>query len=72
MATALRWTAARYPGRRAVGGPAPLTYAEWDARTERVAHALHELGAPEGSRAGLLLAGESPLRRFTSPLRRRA
>jgi 2-furoate---CoA ligase len=61
LATALRWTAARYPLRRAVGGAAPLTYAEWDARTERVAHALHELGAAEGSRAVLLLAGGEPL-----------
>ena len=31
----LRWTAERHPDRRAVGGPrTPLTYAEWDARTD--------------------------------------
>lgn len=61
LATALRWTAERYPHRRAVGGAAPMTYAEWDARSERVAHALHELGAGEGSRAILMLAGGEPL-----------
>ncbi|GAW53526.1 AMP-dependent synthetase/ligase, partial [Nocardioides sp. PD653] len=37
LATALRWTTERYPHRRAIGGPAPLTYAEWDVRTEQVA-----------------------------------
>jgi 2-furoate---CoA ligase len=61
VATALRWTVERYPHRRAVGGSIPLTYAEWDLRTERVAHALHEVGALEGSRAVLLLAGGEPL-----------
>lgn len=61
LATALRWTTERYPHRRAVGGPAPLTYAEWDARTERYAHALHHLGAVEGSRAIFMLQGGEPL-----------
>ena len=61
LATAMRWTTERYPHRRAVGGPAPLTYAEWDARTERYAHALHELGAHEGSRAIFMLQGGEPL-----------
>ncbi|GAW51820.1 AMP-dependent synthetase/ligase [Nocardioides sp. PD653-B2] len=61
LATALRWTTERYPHRRAIGGPAPLTYAEWDVRTEQVAHALHHLGAAEGSRAIFLLRGGEPL-----------
>ncbi|GAB6986783.1 class I adenylate-forming enzyme family protein [Nocardioides pyridinolyticus] len=61
LATAFRWTAERYPHRRAVGGPAPLTYAEWDARTDRVAHALRLLGADAGQRAVFLLRGGEPL-----------
>lgn len=61
LATAFRWSAERYPGRRAVGGPSPMTYAEWDARTDRFAHALHGLGADEGSRAVFLLQGGEPL-----------
>lgn len=61
LATGLRWTTERYPHRRAVGGADPLTYAEWDARTERVAHALHALGAVEGSRAIFMLQGGEPL-----------
>ncbi|UOT03628.1 class I adenylate-forming enzyme family protein [Rhodococcus opacus] len=61
LATAFRWTTERYPHRRAVGGAAPMTYAEWDARTDRVARALHELGAKEGSRAIFLLGGGEPL-----------
>ena len=61
LATAFRWTAERYPQRRAVGGPAPMTYAEWDARTDRVAHALNSLGAGAGERAIFLLQGGEPL-----------
>ncbi len=36
----LTWTADRYPGRIAVGGPRPLTYRQWDARTNQLARAL--------------------------------
>ncbi|WP_141781004.1 AMP-binding protein [Nocardioides albertanoniae] len=61
LATALRWTTERYPHRRAVGGSAPMSYAVWNARTERYAHALHELGATEGSRAIFMLQGGEPL-----------
>ena len=61
LATALRWTTERHPRRRAVGGSSPMTYAEWDARTERYAHALHDLGATEGSRAIFMLQGGEPL-----------
>jgi 2-furoate---CoA ligase len=38
-----------------------MTYAEWDARTDRVAHALHALGAAAGQRAIFLLQGGEPL-----------
>lgn len=61
LATAFRWTTERYPHRRAVGGPAPMTYADWDARTDRVAHALGALGAGPGKRAIFLLQGGEPL-----------
>ena len=61
LATAFRWTAERYPQRQAVGGPAPMTYAEWDARTDRVARALFSLGAGAGDRAIFLLQGGEPL-----------
>ena len=61
LATALRWTTERYPHRLAVGGRSPMSYAEWDARTERVAHALNALGADEGSRVILMLQGGEPL-----------
>lgn len=61
LATAFRWTAERHPDRRAVGGPAPLTYREWDALTDRTAHALHDLGAAPGDRAIFLLEGGEPL-----------
>jgi len=61
LATAFRWTAERYPHRRAVGGPAAMTYGEWDARSNQVGRALHRLGAMEGSRAIFLLQGGEPL-----------
>ncbi|MFD9663594.1 class I adenylate-forming enzyme family protein [Rhodococcus sp. NPDC059968] len=61
LATAFRWTAERYPHRRAVGGPEPMTYAEWDTRTDQVARALHSLGATEGTRAIFLVEGGEPL-----------
>ena len=44
LATAWAWAVERHPTRRAVGGPRPMTYAEWDARTARLAHALTDLG----------------------------
>lgn len=61
LATAFRWTAARYPHRRAVGGPSPMTYAEWDHHTDRLAHALRTLGAEPGSRVIFMLQGGEPL-----------
>lgn len=61
IATAMRWTAERYPHRRAVGGSAPLTYAEWDSRTDDLARALIARGATPGSRVVLMLQGGEPL-----------
>jgi len=61
LGTALRWTTERYPDRRAVGGPHPLTYAEWDDHTSRLARALGELGVTAGERVVLVLAGGLPL-----------
>ncbi|MFD8338255.1 class I adenylate-forming enzyme family protein [Streptomyces solisilvae] len=61
LATALRWTAERYPKRRAVGGRDPLTYAEWDAHTDRLAAALLARGVRPGERVVLVLAGGLPL-----------
>ncbi len=60
LATAWSWTVERYPRRRAVGGPAPMTWSEWDARTARLAHALAELGVRRGDRVALVLTGGEP------------
>jgi 2-furoate---CoA ligase len=61
LATCLEWTVDRYPHRRAVGGPQPLTYRQWWARVQRLARALAEQGVRPGDRVVLLLAGGEPL-----------
>jgi 2-furoate---CoA ligase len=61
LARALRWSAERYPHRRAVGGVRTLTYREWDAHTDRLANVLLQLGVRPGDRVALLLAGGEPL-----------
>ncbi|WP_433574795.1 AMP-binding protein [Nocardia brasiliensis] len=61
LGTVLRWTAARHPHRRAIGGDKPFTYAEWDAHTDRLAAALVESGVRRGDRIVLMLAGGEPL-----------
>ncbi|MFI9025227.1 class I adenylate-forming enzyme family protein [Streptomyces sp. NPDC053560] len=61
LGTVMRWTAERYPQRRAVGGRAPMTYREWDAHTNRLARALAELGVRPGGRVVLSMAGGEPL-----------
>ena len=61
VARMLTWTADRYPGRRAVGGPRPLTYRQWDARTNQLARALAGLGVAPGDRVAFLLAGGEPM-----------
>jgi 2-furoate---CoA ligase len=57
----LTWTADRYPHRRAVGGPRPLAYRQWDARTNQLARALAGLGVEPGDRVAFLLAGGEPM-----------
>ncbi|PVZ14636.1 class I adenylate-forming enzyme family protein [Actinomycetospora cinnamomea] len=60
LATAWAWTVERHPARRAVGGPHPMTFAAWDARTARLAHALVDLGVRRGDRVALVLNGGEP------------
>ena len=47
LGAAFRRSAERFPDRRAVGGPRPLTYAEWDARTDRLADYVETHLAPK-------------------------
>ena len=61
LATALTWAAERHPDRRAVGGRQPMSYRQWDARTNQLARALADLGVRRGDRVGLFLAGGEPL-----------
>jgi 2-furoate---CoA ligase len=61
LATALAWTVERHPDRRAVGGPRPMTYRQWDAHTNRLARALLDLGVGPGDRVAISLAGGEPL-----------
>ena len=61
LATAMAWTAERHPDRRAVGGPRPMTYRQWDAHTNQLARALADLGVHRGDRVALSLAGGEPL-----------
>jgi 2-furoate---CoA ligase len=61
VARMLAWTAERYPRHRAVGGPSPLTYREWDARTNQLARALAGLGVRPRDRVAFLLAGGEPM-----------
>lgn len=60
LATTWAWTVERCPHRRAVGGRTPMTWAQWDARTARLAHALAGLGVRRGDRVGLVLVGGEP------------
>ena len=61
VARMLTWTAERYPHHCAVGGAAPMTYREWDARTNRLARALAALGVRPRDRVAFLLAGGGPM-----------
>jgi 2-furoate---CoA ligase len=61
IARMITWTSERYPGRKAVGGPEPLTYRQWDARTNQLARALAGLGVRHGDRVAFLLPGGEPM-----------
>jgi 2-furoate---CoA ligase len=61
LGRAFEWTVARVPEARAIGGDSPLTYAEWDARVNRIAHALAGLGTERGSRVALALSNSETL-----------
>lgn len=61
VATMLRWSAERWPQHRAVGGREPLTYAQWDERTDRLARALRSLGVGAEDRVALSVTGGEPL-----------
>jgi 2-furoate---CoA ligase len=62
LVTALHWAAERYPARLAVAGTGRrLSYAAWQSRTNRLAHALASAGVGPGERVGLLLRGGEPL-----------
>jgi 2-furoate---CoA ligase len=64
VAQLLTWTAERYPHRLAVGGPDPVTYREWDARTNQLARALAGLGVRPRDRVAFLMAGGEPMARL--------
>jgi 2-furoate---CoA ligase len=61
LGRALSWTAERYPDRPAVTGPRALSYAEWDARTNRLARALANLGVRRGARVALVMANSEAM-----------
>jgi 2-furoate---CoA ligase len=61
LSRALSWSAERYPEREAVAGPAALTYAAWDARTNRLARGLGALGVRRGDRVALITRNGEPM-----------
>jgi non-ribosomal peptide synthetase component F len=72
VARMLTWTADRYPHHLGVGGPAPMTYREWDARTNRLARALAGLRVRTRDRVTFLLAAAKPWPACTWPCRKGA
>jgi 2-furoate---CoA ligase len=61
LGRALSWSAERYGEREALAGDPALTYAEWDRRTNRLAHALAELGVRRGARVAIVAGNGEPL-----------
>ncbi|GIJ22981.1 class I adenylate-forming enzyme family protein [Micromonospora lutea] len=57
----LAWGAERHPHRRAVAGPVPMTFRQWDAHTNQVARALAALGVSRGDRVVLHMANGAGL-----------
>ncbi len=60
LGRAVSWTAERHPERVAVAGERPLTYAEWDARTNRLARGLGGLGIERGDRVAVVAGNGEP------------
>ena len=58
---ALSWTAERYPERTAIGARRPLSYGEWEARTNRLARGLSALGVGRGDRVALVTGNGEPM-----------
>ncbi len=61
LGRALSWTAERGPDSVAVGGERPLSYGQWDARTNQLARALAGLGVRRGDRVALVTANGEPM-----------
>jgi 2-furoate---CoA ligase len=61
LGRALSWTAERFPERTAVGGDRPLTYRQWDARTNQLARALGRLRVSRGDRVAMVTANGEPM-----------
>jgi 2-furoate---CoA ligase len=61
LGRALSWTAERHPERVAIAGERPLTYAEWDRRTNRLARGLGGLGVERGERVAIVAGNGEPL-----------
>ncbi|TDC40356.1 long-chain fatty acid--CoA ligase [Micromonospora sp. 15K316] len=57
----LTWSAERHPHQRAVGGPRPMTFRQWDAYTNQLARALADLGVRPAQRVMLHMANGTEL-----------
>ncbi|MFD2762723.1 class I adenylate-forming enzyme family protein [Micromonospora eburnea] len=57
----LAWSAERHPHRRAVGGPRPMTFRQWDAYTNQLARALADLGVRRAHRVVLHMGNGTEL-----------
>jgi 2-furoate---CoA ligase len=67
IGSALSRSAERFPRRRAVGGPRPLTYAQWDARTDQLARGLQARGVVRASGCSRCSGAASRSPACTSP-----
>jgi 2-furoate---CoA ligase len=60
LGRALSLTAERHPERVAIAGERPLSYAEWDRRTNRLARGLGGLGIERGDRVAVVAGNGEP------------
>jgi 2-furoate---CoA ligase len=60
LGRALSLTAERHPERVAIAGERPLTYAEWDRRTNRLARGLGGMGIGRGDRVAVVAGNGEP------------